>query len=420
MMPSAAFGTLTDTQLLTAALLGVAIIMVLTFLITRAVTKRRIIGKIDFMSDALLSGERMFRYSDGGSNRRINKALNRLRTIFQKETDDFKEKELYFSLMLDNVMSGVIVLDGENVSYSNIMARSMLGMSAISNLRQVERIHPSLADAFRRVGQNGNKDGQNESKAEFQSERGKAYVSMSACETDLHGHKVRIVTFNDVTRDMENNETESWTKLVRVLTHEIMNTVTPIASLSSSLSKDYGNYSPQEVISSLSTIASSSRGLIDFVQSYRSLTHITAPVRKAFYFKEVAEDAINMAGASWPEANVAYTEHADDIILYADKGQIAQVVNNLVKNAIQAGARNVNITADIDKQDRVVINVANDGEPISPESQSQIFVPFYTTKGSNGTGVGLSLARQMIRLNGGTIKLASSTAEGGTVFTMIF
>lgn len=413
MMPPAAFGTFTDTQSLIAALLGVAIIVVLTFLITRAVTKRRIIGKIDFMSDALLSGERMFRYSDGGSNRRINKALNRLRTIFQKETDDFKEKELYFSLMLDNVMSGVIVLDGENVGYSNIMARSMLGMSAISNLRQVERIHPSLADAFRNVGQT-------ESKAEFQSERGKAYVSMSACETDLHGHKVRIVTFNDVTRDMENNETESWTKLVRVLTHEIMNTVTPIASLSSSLSKDYGNYSPQEVISSLSTIASSSKGLIDFVQSYRSLTHITAPVRKAFYFKEVAEDAINMAGASWPEAKVSYSERTDDIILYADKGQISQVVNNLVKNAIQAGARNVDITADIDKQDRVVINVANDGEPISPESQSQIFVPFYTTKGSNGTGVGLSLARQMIRLNGGIIKLASSTAEGGTVFTMIF
>ena len=124
------------------------------------------------------------------------------------------------------------------------------------------------------------------------------------------------------------------------------------------------------------------------------------------------------ARTNWPSVNVCYNELSDDIILYADQGQISQVINNIVKNAVQAGARNVTITASIDKRDRTLINVSNDGEPLSESSQEQLFVPFFTTKGSAGTGVGLSLSRQMLRLNGGTIKLASSTPES-TVFTII-
>ncbi len=392
--------------------LGGVVIAALTYIVTRAATRRKIIGKIDFMSDALDSGETAFRYSESRwRNRRLNKSLNRLRSIFEAEKADIRERERYFGTMLDHVQSGVIVIDGEKIDYSNTVAKGFLGMAEISSLRQIGRISPDLANAFREASEM-------ESRASFISERGTVQFSVSACTARLHGKEVSIVTFNDITREMENNESESWTRLIRVLTHEIMNTVTPVASLSSALSQNLDSYSAEDIRSALGTIASSSEGLISFVQSYRSLTHISAPVRKAFYLKDLVNDSVNIAKANWPSVNVLYRELSSDVILYADYGQMSQVLNNLIKNAVQAGAGNVSITASIDKREQTVIDIANDGEPISASGQEQLFVPFYTTIGSSGTGVGLSLCRQIVRLNGGTIKLSSSTPEA-TVFTIV-
>lgn len=392
--------------------LGGVVIAALTYIVTRAATRRKIIGKIDFMSDALDSGETAFRYSESRwRNRRLNKSLNRLRSIFEAEKADIRERERYFGTMLDHVQSGVIVIDGEKIDYSNTVAKGFLGMAEISSLREIGRISPDLANAFREASEM-------ESRASFISERSTVQFSISACTARLHGKEVSIVTFNDITREMENNESESWTRLIRVLTHEIMNTVTPVASLSSALSQNLDSYSAEDIRSALGTIASSSEGLISFVQSYRSLTHISAPVRKAFYLKDLVNDSVNIAKANWPSVNVLYRELSSDVILYADYGQMSQVLNNLIKNAVQAGAGNVSITASIDKREQTVIDIANDGEPISASGQEQLFVPFYTTKGSSGTGVGLSLCRQIVRLNGGTIKLSSSTPEA-TVFTIV-
>lgn len=392
--------------------LGGVVIAALTYIVTRAATRRKLIGKIDFMSDALDSGETAFRYSESRwRNRRLNKSLNRLRSIFEAEKADIRERERYFGTMLDHVQSGVIVIDGEKIDYSNTVAKGFLGMAEISSLRQIGRISPDLANAFREASEM-------ESRASFISERGTVQFSISACTAKLHGKEVSIVTFNDITREMENNESESWTRLIRVLTHEIMNTVTPVASLSSALSQNLDSYSAEDIRSALGTIASSSEGLISFVQSYRSLTHISAPVRKAFYLKDLVNDSVNIAKANWPSVNVIYRELSSDVILYADYGQMSQVLNNLIKNAVQAGAGNVSITASIDKREQTVIDIANDGESISASGQEQLFVPFYTTKGSSGTGVGLSLCRQIVRLNGGTIKLSSSTPEA-TVFTIV-
>lgn len=408
MMESVTIGELGATWIV----LGGAVVAALTYIVTRALVRRKIIGKIDFMSDALDSGESAFRYSeDHWSDRRLNKSLNRLRSIFEAEKSDIRERERYFGIMLDHVQSGVIVIDGDKIDYSNVIARGFLGMSDISSLRQIERISPELANAFRSASEA-------ESRASLVSERGTVQFSISACTARLHGRDVSIVTFNDITLEMENNESESWTRLIRVLTHEIMNTVTPIASLSSALSQNLDAYDTEDVRSALGAISSSSEGLISFLQSYRSLTHIAAPIRKAFYLRDLVNDSVTIAQANWPSAKVSYHELSEDIILYADYGQISQVMNNLIKNAVQAGASDIDITASIDKRERTVINVANNGEPISETGREQIFVPFYTTKGVSGTGVGLSLCRQIIRLNGGTINLTSSTPEA-TVFTIV-
>lgn len=340
MMESVTIGELGATWIV----LGGAVVAALTYIVTRALVRRKIIGKIDFMSDALDSGESAFRYSeDHWSDRRLNRSLNRLRSIFEAEKSDIRERERYFGIMLDHVQSGVIVIDGDKIDYSNVIARGFLGMSDISSLRQIERISPELANAFRSASEV-------ESKASFVSERGTVQFSISACTARLHGKDVSIVTFNDITREMENNESESWTRLIRVLTHEIMNTVTPIASLSSALSQNLDAYDTEDVRSALGTISSSSEGLISFVQSYRSLTHIAAPVRKAFYLRDLVNDSVTIAQANWPSAKVSYHELSEDIILYADYGQISQVMNNLIKNAVQAGASDIDITASIDKR----------------------------------------------------------------------
>lgn len=195
-----------------------------------------------------------------------------------------------------------------------------------------------------------------------------------------------------------------------------MNTVTPIASLSEALKDVEG----EELQAGLETISSSSRSLIKFVESYRNLTRVAAPVRKAFYVRDLAAKVIELNDSFLKEhgAVASFEEKQSDILLYADQGQISQILINLMKNAVQAGARHISITADIDEKDCTTVNVANDGPPISPESQEQIFVPFFTTK-QEGTGIGLSLSRQIMRLHGGNLRLLRSDA-GGTVFSLVF
>ena len=156
------------------------------------------------------------------------------------------------------------------------------------------------------------------------------------------------------------------------------------------------------------------------MDSYRNLTRVAPPVKKAFYFRELAERVISLTReqAAMNGAVYTYEEISEDIILYADEGQITQILINLVKNAVQAEARNVVITAQLTPSEQTVISVTNDGLPISRESQDEIFVPFFTTK-QEGTGIGLSLSRQIMRLHNGSLTLTKSD-ESGTVFTLMF
>ena len=197
------------------------------------------------------------------------------------------------------------------------------------------------------------------------------------------------------------NEEASWSKLFRVMTHEIMNTVAPIASLSDALSKD----NSLDVKAGLETISTSSKDLIRFVESYRSITSTTPPVRKAVMVDEMMERVmrLNKAKAAEQGVTLTYTAKAVDLLVFADEGQMMLVFNNLIKNAIQAGANSIRITADLNAEDQTIIRVTNNGKPIPLRQIDEIFVPFYTTK-PNGTGIGLSLSRQiMIKHHGNLI-----------------
>ena len=218
------------------------------------------------------------------------------------------------------------------------------------------------------------------------------------------------------------HEQDSWTKLIRVLTHEIMNTVSPIASLSDALAKsmDENGHSELDVKSGLDTISDSSKNLIKFVETYRQLSGVARPLRRAVDLQELMDQVIslNIEYAASCGATCVYRPEEPDLMIYADEGQISQILINLIKNALQAGAKHIRLTADLSADDSVVINVGNDGAAISPESQEQIFVPFFTTK-AEGTGIGLSLSRQIMRMHGGNMRLLRSNSRE-TVFSLIF
>ena len=218
------------------------------------------------------------------------------------------------------------------------------------------------------------------------------------------------------------HEQDSWTKLIRVLTHEIMNTVSPIASLSDALSKsmDENGHSELDIKAGLETISDSSKNLIGFVQTYRQLSGVAKPIRKALDLRELMDSVIGLNSelAASCGATCKYRPEEDDLMIYADEGQISQILINLIKNAIQAGAKHIDITARMGKDDDVIIQVANDGEPIPPAAQEQIFIPFYTTK-KEGSGIGLSISRQIMRNHNGTIELLRSNSRQ-TVFELRF
>ena len=224
-------------------------------------------------------------------------------------------------------------------------------------------------------------------------------------------------------RKRQQDEQESWTKLIRVLTHEIMNTVSPIASLSEALSH-WANVPEKEremdLKAGLETIASSSNDLIGFVQSYRELAGVARPIMKALMLDHLVNKVIGLTLEQCNEAGVVctYCPKTDDILIYADESQIFRILINLIKNAVQAGAKHILITAEINQYDQTLVHVWNDGAPISPESQEQIFIPFFTTK-QEGTGIGLSLSRQIMRAHNGMLDLTRSD-EQGTEFTLTF
>ena len=402
-------------------IVGVAVLSAVLAVIFSSYRVRR---KVNYMLDALEDGETNFRFSERKS--RLNKTLNRLNGIFKQERLAIREQEKFFGTLLDNVKTGIVVFDTSSgaITYSNSRALQILGLASLVNIKQLRIIDNNLAAAF--IAEKEVSDPE-KNKASFYNESSQKTIVMSKSSALVQGRNVRIVSFNDVTEELETNQEEAYSKLIRVLTHEIMNTVTPISSLSdalvSYLEPEDDELTPERrkaLRDGLDTIASSSRSLIQFVESYRNLTRVAPPVKSVFYVRDLASEVMELTSEQLASsgASLSFAERSDDVILFADRGQILQILINLVKNAVQAKARTINMEARIDSSDVTIIEVSNDGEPISPEAQKQMFVPFYTTK-QDGSGIGLAISRQIMRMHNGQISLSSSTPEK-TVFVLMF
>lgn len=347
---------------------------------------RRTIGKVTFLFNAIDNLDFSFRFPEEGRDRVVNESLNRIRRILEQARTDLMERERFYEQIINAVSTGIMVVDerGSVLQYNEAALR-LLGTEIITFESQVkERLS---SDNF------------------------------STRETTalLHNQKVRIIAFSDIRSELSSHELESWTKLIRVLTHEIMNTVAPITSLSETLSHKAGG---NEVRKGLSVIHSTGKQLLNFVESYRRMTLIPRPQPRLFYVKPFLERLMTISSEYSRQTVASLTMSDADLLLYADESLIAHVVTNLLKNAIEADATSITLSAYTMPDDSICIDIGNNGKPIPVDETGQIFVPFFTTK-STGYGIGLSISRQIMKQSGGSIELvASDTAT--TLFRLRF
>ncbi len=384
---------------------------------------RKNVDKVTFMFDAIDNADYAFKYATENcstDDRLVNESLNRITQILFRAREEAQQREKYYELILNSVTTGIVVIDEKgNIYQTNREALRLLGLETFTHISQLTKVSESVQQLFLTIPPRG------KHQTSFQNERGTVNLSVRASGVKLKGKVLRILALNDINNEMDEKELDSWIRLTRVLTHEIMNSVTPITSLSDTLLSKEENTDP-EIRRGLEVIRTTGKGLIDFVENYRKFTHIPSPQPELFYVKDFVEKMRQLAMHQFETSaiQVEIDVQPADLIVYADENLITHVVLNLLKNAMQAieserkGGR-VLIKAFCNEEEAVLIEISNNGPMIPPEEAEHIFVPFFTTK-ENGSGIGLSISRQIMRLSGGTLTLRSDSAHHLTIFTLMF
>ena len=389
---------------------------------------RHHVRKVLFMLDAIENNDNAIHFSETENTadaRLVNRALNRVAHILYNVKSETAQQEKYYELILDCVNTGILVLNDNGAVYQkNSEALRLLGLNVFTHVSQLNRVDPRLSSLLANC-RPGDK-----LQMPFNNERGTVNMSVRVSDITVRKEHLRILALNDINNELDEKEIDSWIRLTRVLTHEIMNAVTPITSLSDTLlGLTEAQVSKEEIRNGLQTISSTGKGLLSFVESYRKFTRIPTPEPSLFYVKSFIERMVELARHQHPDVRVTF--HTDiapsDLILYADENLVSQVVINLLKNAIQAfetGAtaatgtnaettaetnaatteKHINIRAYCNEAEAVLIEISNNGPAIPPDIAGHIFIPFFTTK-ENGSGIGLSISRQIMRLSGGSLSL---------------
>lgn len=381
--------------------------------------------KLAFMFNSLENGDYSFRFTDDQRDSQreyfVNRALNRIKELLTRARDETIEQEKYYQLIMESTTTGIIVINPRgNICQTNREALRLIGFDPLTHITQLQRIDPQLPGLLRTIPAGESRQ------ITYTNERGSQTLSFHAAEIVRKGEKLKILAMTDIENELNDREIESWIRLIRVLTHEIMNSIGPITSISDSLASNIGSENPQ-VKQGLETISHTAKNLSSFVDSYRKFTRIPKPEPSLFYMGEFLDNlralAMGMPGVCESGANIVVSVEPDDLILYADRGLVSQVALNLLKNAVEATMTQpqseIRIMATIDAQERVIITVADNGPGVSPEVIDHIFIPFFTTK-NGGSGIGLSLSRQIMNLHGGTLKYRRGRYGNGSEFILTF
>lgn len=374
---------------------------------------RRNIKKVIFLFDAIDNVDFSFNFPMQGvskNDRILHQSLNRIKAFLQHTREEQMEREKYYEKILNMVDAGIMVVDSHNnVLQHNQAALRLLDTDVLTHLNQVRE---KLKDE---------------------------HLSKHETATMIKDKPVRIIAISDVSHELSNQEIDSWIKLIRVLTHEIMNTITPVTSLSETLLKELeedmhweGRFatcpnSPKEkdLRIGLETIHKTGTELLSFVNNYRRFTHVPQPQPSLFY----VEPFLNRM-AMLCNHEVSIEVAPKDLIVYADESLIAHVVTNLLKNAVEAIKEKestevsedkhafIRIKAYANEQEAIIIDVINNAGLIPDDIAAHIFIPFFTTK-KEGSGIGLSLSRQIMRVSGGTLSLHQDKEADTTTFRIV-
>ena len=351
---------------------------------------RRNIKKVTFLFDAIDNGDFSFNFpTEKGfkDDKILHKSLNRIKLFLQHTREEQMEREKYYEQILNAVDTGILVVDShDNILQHNQAAFRLFNTDVLTHMNQV--------------------------KGKLKNE----HLAKHETQAMLKDKHVRIIALSDVSHELSNQEVDSWIKLIRVLTHEIMNTITPVTSLSETLLTRVTE--DKDLKQGLETIHKTGTELLAFVNNYRRFTHVPQPQPALFYVEPFLE---RMALLCNYEVEISVTPK--DLLAYADESLLAHVVTNLLKNAVEAFKEKgklsfIRLQAYANAQESIIIDVSNNAGLIPEDVASHIFIPFFTTK-PEGSGIGLSLSRQIMRVSGGSLSLHQDKAQGITTFRII-
>lgn len=410
------------TVLLCVSILGT--LLTLATLYWQIQLYRQHTRKVQFLLDAIANNDYTIQFNETNSspeNRLIHQALNQITRMLYNVKSETVQREKYYGLILECINTGIIVLNRKGAVYQkNSEALKLLGMDIFTHIKQLRRVDIHLMETLENCHP-GDK-----LHITFTNERNTVNLAVHVSGITIREEPLRILALNDINSELDQKEIDSWIKLTRVLTHEIMNSVTPITSLSDTLLELVNGTHPANLNATdndenrnalcqgLQTISSTGKGLLSFVESYRKFTKIPQPEPSLFFVKEFINRMIQLAKHQFPQAQIIFHTEVtpDDLILHADENLIAQVITNILKNAIQAIEEQdekakkgeIHIRAYCNEEEAVLIEIANNGPCIPHEIADHIFIPFFTTR-AGGNGIGLSISRQIMRLSNGSISL---------------
>ncbi|MBQ8875517.1 MAG: GHKL domain-containing protein [Bacteroides sp.] len=378
--------------------------------------------KVAFLLDAIENDDSAVHFYEHVVDKdasKVNAMLNRIARILQNIKKETVQREKYYELIMDFVETGIVVLDEKgNVFQKNQKVLKLLGLEVLTHVKQLSHISENVEKALMEAMPGQKKQ------VEYSTERGIVNLSMQVSGITIQDKPLRIIALNDINHELDEREIDSWIRLTRVLTHEMMNSLTPVTSLSETLLTLPGTQKDEELRQGLETIHTTGKGLVNFVMSYRKLTRLPSPDPTLFDVRPFLERMMKLAlhQHSYPNIRMILEEVKEDLMVFADESLLTQVMTNLLKNAVQAigdtEEGEIRIRAYCDDQDLVRIEVSNNGPKISPEVAGQMFVPFFTTK-KEGSGIGLSLSKQIMRLQGGSIALLPYKNEWTTFVVVL-
>ena len=378
---------------------------------------RRIVRNLDFIFGAVRNNDFSFRFVENPLRTEhsvVNHSLNRIKEVLDEAKMKALEKERYFEAVIECANVGIVILlENGAVVQNNSKALKLLGVPVLGHVGRLQGVSQSLAETLLKIAPMEKRS------VSFSTESGEVNLLLSCSVMKYEGQELRIVSIEDINRELDMQEGLAWEKLTRILTHEIMNSLAPVTSISGTLLNSKGN---AEVLQQgLETIHGTSDRLMKFVDSFRSVTRIPLPKKEPFYLLELFNEAVPLIAPG--DIRLVLAVDPKDTMIYADRVQLQQVVVNLLKNAVEAcslrdGERWIELRSHIAPDERVHIEISNNGGAIPADVAENIFTPFFTTK-CDGSGIGLAVSKQIIRLHGGTLSLSQNSNDRVTFLIVL-